>query len=225
MKTLPYDNDNDNDSGSEDEADSAADNRHMKRFIVPVSTSDLGLDIGPGPYYGNYQHRQNPQKPQPSKYRHHQQQQQQQQPQPQYHQQGQGQALDGFGFEHTAPGAGHYTEQTDGGDGGAEHVTFDNTGFTDFVPSSGYRSPTSPAAAGPYLSPAAVAGVSRFPGHVFPDWTRGPRRHTSRERAGGGGGGGGGCGGPECQGRRLAVRFPRRHMWVSRCADRRPRAR
>lgn len=154
----------------------------LKRFIVPVSAPDLGLDIPISrPYFmqshqqqqlqkqsrnqPQNQHLQQQQQHQQQQQYHHQQQpQQQQQP---YHQQGQGSAAEHFGFGPSSPGGSGgsngggngYNEQSESfyQTGVGENVNFDTTGFTDFAPSTGFRSPVSPAVPSSSSSPFSAS--------------------------------------------------------------------
>ncbi|XP_025417702.1 putative uncharacterized protein DDB_G0291608 [Sipha flava] len=183
--------------------------RPLKRFIVPISTTDLGLDIPIGrPYFmqpqlqkqsqPQNQHQYQPQHQQQNQQHHQQQQQQQQQQQYHHQQQSQGPAAEHFGFGPTSPGGsvnggggggGGYVEQSEsfyqtggggvggvsGGSGsGGENVNFDKNEFTDFVPSTGFRSPVSPSV------PSSSAPFSSSPQHHPPSFSALPQQlHSS----------------------------------------------
>ncbi|XP_050443581.1 dermokine-like [Adelges cooleyi] len=127
----------------------------LKRFIVPTS-ADIGRELlgGGNPYYTR--------KPQQQQRQH---QQQQQQRQIQQHPHEGRTAGDPFGFGPSSSGT--YNEQSEsyqqagGGTGGS--ISFDSTGFTDFVPSPGpFRSPPSPSAPSPFSTGSGGSSSSPF---------------------------------------------------------------
>jgi len=154
--------------------------RPVKRFVVPVTGSGVGLDMsGNRPsYFVHHHYKQYHQQPRQPNNNNKQQQQQQQQHQQQQHQQ-QNQphhqnqhsyqyrvpVVDQYNFGLSAGGTGghdgeHPSDgyyQQGGGDGA---FNMDTNGFTDFAPSAGPSSPFS-------VSPPSPVGPSEFQSSLF----------------------------------------------------------